>query len=135
MASIATICAKADEAWRSAVSRVRAENDASLVLSHVAERAGIEARLLLQTEHALADDVALNLVGATRDGDRGHRDQNLLAGSLARGVAPSEHRFGAGHDRMHAGARARDVARSEFSERALGSLRPSLLLDGARATR
>ena len=89
-------------------SQMVADATPEFYIAHVSEWAGIEAWLLRQVEHALGDDVALNLVGATGDRNRGHRDQNFRDDSVARAFASGEHRFGAGHQRMHArAARAR----------------------------
>src|SRR5205085_7495371 len=104
----------------------------ALVVAHLLERDSyVDGRLSGQAEHALADDVPLNLVGAARDRCRGNGDDRLCDRSLEQRVRAGQHGGWTGHAGEDARRQFGDLATAEFAER---SLRPRLAVSTFRRT-
>jgi hypothetical protein len=77
----------------------------------------VDFRLAGQAEDPFADDVALNLVGATTDGGEVGVEGQKVGGFTAPVLGPVEHGFGAQDRRLHVGALVQDPGHGELAER------------------
>src|SRR5580658_1249143 len=83
-----------------------------------------DIRLAGKAEDPLADDRALDLVGAARDRDAGHRDQDLGDRAAERRLRPGEQAGRPGDRPVHPRCLPGDVAAGQLSERALRAWPP-----------
>jgi hypothetical protein len=79
----------------------------------------VDRRLARQVEHLLTDDVVLDLVGATGDRLRRHRQQDLGDHAVEDAVGVVQLAVGAGEVRVGARRRLGDAAGRQLAERAL----------------